>query len=54
MYGAILGNTFWPRLYFSSFFMCSIFVILNIIVSFVIEIYSMALEQTEKRWVKID
>ena len=52
MYGVLCGNSFWPRLYFSCFFMVSIFIILNIIISFIIEIYSMALEITEKKWHK--
>ena len=54
MYGALTGSDFWPRFYFSSFFLVSIFIILNIIISFVIEIYTMALEDMEKKWNKHD
>ena len=53
MYSALLGNT-WPRLYFSSFFVVTIMVILNIVVSFVLEIYTMSLDESRTKVRKLE
>jgi len=53
MYCALNGNNL-PRLYFSCFFVISIMVLLNIVVSFVLEIYALSLEENEARLVKIE
>ena len=48
MYCALLGND-WPRLYFSVFYVTTIMVILNIVISFVLEIYSMSLDASRAK-----
>ena len=44
MYCDLYGNN-WPRWYFSIFFIMTIMVILNIVVSFVLDIYTVSLEE---------
>ena len=52
MYSELYGNR-WPRFYFSIFYVVMIMVILNIVVSFVIEIYSSTLDEEHKDSQKI-
>ena len=48
MYCALVGNN-WPRLYFSLFYMTTIMIMLNIVISFVLEIYSVSLEDSRTK-----
>ena len=48
MYSTLLGTNL-PRLYFSTFFVVSIMVILNIVISFVLEIYTISLEESRSK-----
>lgn len=52
MYCALCGNN-WPKVYFSTFFVVTIMVILNIVISFVLEIYTVSLAESESRLSKI-
>ena len=52
MYCALCGNN-WPKVYFSTFFVIAIMVILNIVVSFVLEIYNMSLGESRAKLTKI-
>ena len=47
MFSAFVGNNIGPRFYFGFFFMLSIMVFLNIVVSFIMEIYEVTLEKLE-------
>jgi general stress protein CsbA len=53
MYCAICANN-WPKVYFSSFFVIMIMVILNIVVSFVLEIYNISLAKSKEKLNKIN
>lgn len=53
MYCNLKGDNF-PRLFFSFFFVISIMVILNIVISFVLEIYAVSLNETQSRLVKLE
>ena len=48
MYSAFAGNNIGTRFYFGFFFMLSIMVFLNIVVSFIMEIYEVTLEKLDK------
>ena len=48
MYCSLVGNN-WPRLYFSTFYVTTIMIILNIVISFVLEIYSVSLEDSRTK-----
>ncbi len=52
MYCALCDNN-WPKVYFSTFFVITIMVILNIVVSFVLEIYNMSLGESRAKLTKI-
>ena len=47
MFSAFEGNNIGPRFYFGFFFMLSIMVFLNIVVSFIMEIYEVTLEKLD-------
>lgn len=42
----LLCGSNWPRLFFGIFFFMTIFVILNIVISFVLDIYANSLEES--------
>ena len=46
MYCAICGNT-WPRLYFTTFWVICTLIMLNIVISFVLEIYGSIEDEME-------
>ncbi len=46
MYCAISGNT-WPRLYFTTFWVICTLIMLNIVISFVLEIYGSIEDEME-------
>ena len=54
MYSAFVGNNIGPRFYFGFFFMLSIMVFLNIVVSFIMEIYEVTLEKLDKNSDKME
>ena len=53
MYAALVGAN-WPRFYFSLFFVVSIMVMMNIIVSFVLEIYTVSLEESQAKLLRAE
>ena len=48
MYCTLVGNN-WPRVYFTTFYMTTIMIMLNIVISFVLEIYSVSLEDSRTK-----
>ena len=48
MYCSLVGNN-WPRVYFTTFYMTTIMIMLNIVISFVLEIYSVSLEDSRTK-----
>lgn len=52
MYCALIGNN-WPRLYFATFFVLTFLIVLNIVIAFIIEVYAVSHELTEKQINKI-
>ena len=52
MYTDIIGNN-WPRVYFVSYWAVTVLIMLNIIVSFVLEIYTTVGETIETQHVKL-
>ena len=42
----------WPRLYFSLFWVVSVMIMLNIVISYVLEMYSIVAEEVELRYKK--
>ena len=53
MFSAFKGNN-WPRFYFGFFFMLSIMVFLNIVISFIMEIYEVTLEKLDAKAEKME
>ena len=52
MYTDIIGNN-WPRVYFVTYWAVTVLIMLNIIVSFVLEIYTTVGETIETQHVKL-
>ena len=52
MYAHLIGGN-WPKWYFTIFYIVSIMIILNIVVSFVMEIYEVSLEESDANLKKI-
>lgn len=46
MYCYVVGNN-WPRLYFISFWTICVLIVLNLVISFVLDIYNTSSQQTE-------
>jgi hypothetical protein len=44
MYSTVAGNN-WPRLFFASFWICTVCMMLNLVISFVLEVYSSVVEE---------
>lgn len=49
MYCSVVGNN-WPRLYFVSFLTISVWIMLNLVISFVIDIYDQVKQMTEEEF----
>ena len=52
MYCALTGTN-WPKVYFAAVYICTIMVVLNIVISYVLEIYAVSLEESETKAKKI-
>ena len=48
MYADLTGDN-WPKWYFTIFYIVSIMIILNIVVSFVMDIYEVSLEESDAK-----
>ena len=53
MYAALEGTT-GPNYFFTVYYLLSIFVMLNIVVSVIMEIYAIVLEDSESKFEKLD
>jgi hypothetical protein len=49
MFCTVLGNN-WPRLYIFSFIIIIVWLMLNVMIGFVLEIHEVVSEEVEKEW----